>query len=130
MNELKKRRRNELEKILSVFDQSAITNLRYILDVDDESFPEKYHEIISRLRKAMEDPKKRREMELEEEILYELQDKERTIAAQSNTIAAQGNTIAAQGNTIATLQSDNQALQSDNQALKKRIAELERSIIK
>ena len=114
INELKEHRRNELEKILSVFDQSTITNLRYILDVDEEFFPEAYREIIRRLRKAMEDPKKRREMELEDEIINVLQDKERTIAEQ-------GNTITEQGNTIATLQNDNQALQ-------KRIAELERAL--
>jgi len=79
INELKKRRRNMLEQVLSVFDQSAMTNHRHILDVDDESFPEAYREIIRRLRKAMEDPKKRREMELEDDIINEIRDLERQV---------------------------------------------------
>ena len=57
-------------------DQQVVPN---ILDVDDEAFPEEYQQIIRRLRKAMEDPKKRREMELEDDIIKELQDKERLI---------------------------------------------------
>jgi len=77
INQLKKNRRNMLEKILAVFDQSAMTDHKHILDVDDESFPQEYREIIRRLRKAMEDPKKRREMELEDDIINELKHLER-----------------------------------------------------
>jgi len=66
---LKERRRNDLEKILSVFDQSNVTDgTKHILDVDEDTFPEEYRQIIRRLRKAMEDPRKRGEMELEREI--------------------------------------------------------------
>ena len=79
IRELKQRRRNDLEKILSIFDQSSVTDLRYILDVDDESFPDEYQQIIRRLRKAMEDPQKRREMELEDDIIKELKERERQI---------------------------------------------------
>ena len=101
INELKEHRRNNLEKILAVFDQSAITDLKYIVDVDDESFPEEYREIIRRLRKVMEDPQKRREMELEDDIVNELKDRERQIEQAKQTIAEQGNTIAEQGNALA-----------------------------
>ena len=114
INQLKEHRRNNLEKILSVFDQSAITTLRYILDIDEESFPEEYREIVRRLRKAMEDPHKRREMELEDEIINELKEKERQVEEAKKTIAEQGNTIA--------------NLQSDNEAKAKRIADLERKL--
>ena len=96
INELKKNRRNTLEKILSVFDQSAITDNRHIIDVDEDNFPEEYKEIIRRLRKAKEDPNKRLAMEIEDDIIDELKDKERKIAA---------------------LQADNKALQTDNEAL-------------
>jgi hypothetical protein len=50
IRELKSHRRNDLEKLLSIFDQSNLTHIRYILDVEDESIPEKYREIIRRLR--------------------------------------------------------------------------------
>jgi len=128
MNELKQHRRNNLEKLLSVFDQSAKTNLRYILDVDDEDFPEEYREIIRRLRKAMENPDKRREMELEDDILSELQDRERQIekaklkiAEQDNTIAAQGHIITEKDNTIATLLNDYEALKKANADLMRKL---------
>ena len=81
INQLKKNRRNNLEKLLAVFDQSSMTDNRHILDVDDESFPEEYREVIRRLRKVMEDPKKRREMELEDDIVNELKAMERRAEA-------------------------------------------------
>ena len=128
VNELKKRRRNILEQILSVFDQSAKTDHRHILDVDDESFPEAYREIIRRLRKAMEDPKKRREMELEDDIVNEIRDLERQVeetkkeaeekvAKAEEKVAKAEKKVTEANNTIATLQ-------SDNDAKTKKIAEL------
>jgi len=101
IRELKERRRNKLEKILSIFDQSNITDLRYIVDVDDESFPEEYRQIIRRLRKAMEDPQKRREMELEDDIIKELQDKERLIEEKNKALEKKDKTIADKDQTIA-----------------------------
>ena len=103
IRQLKKNRRNRLEEILSVFDQSNMTDHRHILDVDDESYPEEYREIIRRLRKAMEDPKKRREMELEDDIIKELQDLERKIENMGHTIAEKNNALAEQEKVIAEL---------------------------
>lgn len=103
INQLKKKRRTDLEKLLAIFDQSNLTGLRHILDVDDEHFPEAYREIMRRLRKAMEDPQKRREMELEDDIIRELQDKERQIAEGAKTINEMEQTIADKDKTIAEL---------------------------
>ena len=114
IRELKKRRRNDLEKILSIFDQSNVTDVRHILDVDDETFPEEYRHIIRRLRKAMEDPKKRREMELEDDIIRELQDKERRIEEKERQIEEKDKALEEKDKTI-----------SDNT---KTIAELEKEI--
>jgi len=102
IHQLKERRRSELEKILSVFDQSNITDsTKHILDVDEDIFPEEYREIIRRLRKAMEDPRKRREMELEDDIIKELQDKERQIEEKSKIIVDMGKAIADKDQAIA-----------------------------
>ena len=103
IRQLKRHRRNDLEKLLSIFDQSNLTDIRYILNVDEEAFPEEYQQIIRRLRKAMEDPKKRREMELEDDIIKVLQDKEREIADMGKTIVDMGKTIAELENAIAEL---------------------------
>ena len=103
IRQLKEHRRNDLEKILSIFDQSNMTDIRYILNVDEDSFPEAYRQIIRRLRKAMEDPQKRREMELEDDIIKELLDKERQIEEKSKIIVNMGKTIAELENEIAEL---------------------------
>ncbi len=75
--ELKERRRNELEKLLSVFDQSNRTEDEHILNVKEESFPEEYRELIRRLQKAAQEPQIRKVMDIEDEILEELAEKER-----------------------------------------------------
>ena len=130
IRELKQRRRNDLEKILSIFDQSNITESRYILNVDEESFPEEYQQIIRRLRKAMEDPKKRGEMELEDDIIKELQNKERLIENKEQTIANHVKTIADNAKTIAD---KNKTIADKNKTIAdkdKTIAELEQKIAK
>jgi hypothetical protein len=132
IRQLKQHRRNDTEKILSVFDQSNVADIRqHVLDVDDETFPEQYREIIRRLRKAMEDPKKRREMELEDDIVKELQDKERQIEEKNKTIADQNQTIADKDQTIAdkdqTIADKDQTIADKDQTiaeLEKKIAEL------
>jgi len=75
--ELKEKRRNELEKLLSVFDQSNRTEDHHILNVKEESFPEEYRELIRRLQKAAQEPQIRKVMDIEDEILEELAEKER-----------------------------------------------------
>jgi len=102
IRQLKQHRRNDLEKILSIFDQSTVTDSRrHILDVDEDIFPEEYQQIIRRLRRAMEDPKKRGEMDLEDDILKELQDKEREIEEKGREIEEKNKTIVDMGKTIA-----------------------------
>jgi hypothetical protein len=88
---------------LSIFDQGDKTNLQHILDVDDEMYPEAYREIIRRLRKAMEDQKTRRAMELEDDIIKELQEKERQIEEGKKTIKEKEKEIKEKDNIIAEL---------------------------
>jgi len=141
INELKEKRRNNLEKLLSIFDQDNKTDINYILNIDDETIPEEYKEIVRRLRKAMEDPKKRREMELEDEIVRELQDKERQIEEKTiallekdKTIEENIKNIEEKDKTISekdkTISEKDKALSEKEVALQKalaRIAELEQS---
>ena len=101
IHHLKERRRNDMEKILSIFDQSNVTDIKYILDVDEDLFPAEYRQIIRRLRKAMEDPQKRREMELEDDVVKELQDKERQIEAKNKALEEKDQIIADNAQIIA-----------------------------
>jgi len=85
--DLTEKRRNELEILLSIFDQSNRYKNDHILNVAEEDFPEKYRYIIRRLQKAQETEQIRKTMDIEDEILSELADKERDIMAKDRIIA-------------------------------------------
>ena len=74
---LKKRRRNELEVLLSVFDQENRTGDHHILNVNEEEFPEKYRPLIRRLKMAASNKEVKKQMKDEDEVWSYLQDIER-----------------------------------------------------
>ena len=74
---LKRRRRNELEQLLSVFDQENRTSDIHILNVREEDFPEKYRPVIRRLKMAASNQDVKKQMEAEDEHLRYLQNIER-----------------------------------------------------
>jgi hypothetical protein len=80
IQDLPKHRRNELEKLLSIFDQSNQTQDFHILNIDKADFAEKYHPIIRRLQQAIVEPDVRNMMTAEDDILEELEYKDREIA--------------------------------------------------
>lgn len=88
IQDLKTRRRNELEILLSVFDQSNQTEDQHILNVREEDFPKQFRPIIRRLQKAVEVPDIRDYMEAEDTYLEELEDQERRALA-AERIAAE-----------------------------------------
>jgi hypothetical protein len=102
---LKERRRNEVELLLSVFDQNNQTNNSHILDIQEEDFPEKYHAVIRRLQRAVVEPKIQKVMDLEDEILESLQSYERTIEYKNKTIELKDKVI--EQNEKAMVQKDN-----------------------
>ena len=61
-------RRNELELLLSVFDQNNRTSDHHILNVKEEDFPEKYRPLIRRLKQATSDPEVKKQMKAEDEV--------------------------------------------------------------
>ncbi len=69
----RKRRKNEIEKVLSVFEQGQ----KHEISIDENDYPENYKSIIRRLLKAVQNKQVRDTMEVEDEILEELQLKER-----------------------------------------------------
>jgi hypothetical protein len=79
---LKKSRRNDLEKALGVFDQSKMQSV----SISEKDYPEKYTEVIRRLLKAISEPEIRKTMDIEDEILEDLERKERLISKQEKTI--------------------------------------------
>jgi len=74
------KRRNDLEILLSVFDQSHPADKdHHILNIEERNFPEKYSMIIRKLQKAVQDTEIKKKMELEDGIIDEMEDMEREI---------------------------------------------------
>lgn len=87
---LKDRRKNEMEKLLSVFDQGNISEDHHILNINEGDYPEEYRPLIRRLQRAIEEPKVRKTMDVEDEVLEELENKERAIFKRDELIKDQG----------------------------------------
>jgi CTP synthase (UTP-ammonia lyase) len=87
IGQLKNHRRTDLEKLLSIFDQDNRNQNHHILNIEDEDdFPEAYRSIIRRLRMASESEDMQIEMEMEDDYLKELQDREREIARKDRAL--------------------------------------------
>ena len=71
-----KARKNKLEKVLSVFEQGTI----HEVDINEEDYPKEYREIIRRLIKALASPEVRETMNVEDDILQEIANRERLLA--------------------------------------------------
>ena len=83
---LKKHRRDDLEKLLSIFDQNKITDSNHILNVKEEDFPEEFRHIIRRLKQAAESEEVAEQMNAEDDLIYDFQNLERQIAARDEKL--------------------------------------------
>ncbi len=77
---LRKKRRDELEILLSIFDQDNITTSLHIMNVKETDFSEKYQPIIRRLQQAVQEKEVRDTMIVEDDFLAEINDYENRIA--------------------------------------------------
>jgi hypothetical protein len=121
---LKARCRNELERLLSVFDQSNRTSDIHILNVDEEDYPEKFRPIIRRLKGAASDSKVKKQMKEDDEVLKYLRDyarieaakaikeREKTIEEKDKTIEEKDKTIEEKDKTIEAMQKEIERLKA------------------
>jgi hypothetical protein len=127
--QLKRHRRTDLEKLLSIFDQENRTRNHHILNVDEEDFPDKYRPIIRRLRMASESEDMQIEMEMEDDYLKELQDNERTIAEQRKALKEKDEALAEQSETITeqvkALKEKDEALAEQGETIVEQVKALE-----
>ena len=85
---LGQKRRNDLEKLLSIFDQSMYVDAEHhILNIKEEEYPEKHRSLIRRLQAAILEPEMRKQMEIEDGILGDFEDMQRVIMQQRQEIA-------------------------------------------
>jgi uncharacterized protein (DUF3084 family) len=93
VRQLKEKRRNELENLLSIFDQDNITNDKHILNVDEDQFSVEYKHIIRKLREACESRKIREEMQMEDDFIKELLMKDEELQYKNELIAEKNKVI-------------------------------------
>ena len=97
------------ERLLAVFDQHLkVAGDEHFLDIDEGTYPEEYRQVIRWLNRAITEPKIRQTMDVEDDILAELEDKERRIMGMSQA-----------------LEGKDKALEEKDKALKKKDKTLE-----
>jgi hypothetical protein len=83
--ELKQRRRNRLERMLSVFDQALIDpDSKLIIHIREEDYPEEFRPIVRRLLRAIEENEVRKRMRFEDEFVSEIEARDRAIVNLGN----------------------------------------------
>jgi hypothetical protein len=125
IKQLKQSHSSDLEKLLSIFDQENRTKNEHILNVDEDSFPERYRPLIRRLRMASESEDIQIEMEMEDDILKELQDKERFIAQQRKAIEEKDKALVEQGKTLIEQGKTLKEQEKTIEALKEQLAKIQ-----
>ncbi len=90
---LRRKYQSDLECLLSVFNQENRTHDNHILNVFELDYPKKYGLIIRRLQKAIAEPEIRDTMDIEDDILEELQNKERDVEAKNKIIEEKNQVI-------------------------------------
>jgi hypothetical protein len=103
LDQLKQRRRNDIEKLLSVFDPDNLTKNEHIMNVNEADFPEIYRPIIRRLRMAYEDEQIQIEMEMEDDYIEDILNRERIIAKKEKIIEEKDKAIEEQQKLIEKL---------------------------
>ena len=122
VSRLPARRRNDLEKLLSVFDQDLrAADSRHALEVDAAAMPERYAPVLRRLQVAAASPDLRHLMLTEDEIIGAWEGLYRENREQREALAEQQKTLASNRQSIA----DQQAALADQ---RKSLAERDRTI--
>jgi hypothetical protein len=99
--ELPQRRRNEIEILLSVFDQShRFIDNHHILDISEMDFSEEFRPVIRRLQQALESPNIKNQMIAEDDYIECFKINEREIAKQRQSIEEKDKTIEEKDKTI------------------------------
>ena len=102
---LTQKRRNELEILLSVFDQSCrVEPYHHILNIREDDYPKKYSHLIRRLQKAVSDSEMKKRMDFEDGMLDDLKEMQRSIDS---------------------LEQKTKIISEENTELKRRLAELD-----
>ena len=136
VSRLPTRRRNDLEKLLSVFDQDLrAADSRHALEVDAAAMPERYAPVLRRLQRAAANPELRHSMLTEDEIVgawervhREHQEQQQAIVEQQKLLAEQQEAITAQQEAITARDETIEAQRADNEKQRAEIEDLRRRL--
>ena len=122
---LKGRTRNHLERILCVFDQEyRIASDDHLLKIDDEDMDKEGRLLVNRLVMAAASPEVRREMQVEDEILSEIEARDTTIMLKDKQIQEKEQVIQKKDQAIQekeqVIQKKDQAIQEKDQAIQEK----------
>ena len=122
---LKGRTRNHLERILCVFDQEyRIASDDHLLKIDDEDMDKDGRLLVNRLVMAAASPEVRREMQVEDEILSEIEARDTTIMLKDKQIQEKDQAIQEKDQAIQekeqVIQEKEQAIQEKDQAIQEK----------
>ncbi|MCI5132249.1 MAG: hypothetical protein D3904_12195 [Candidatus Electrothrix sp. EH2] len=93
--------RSDLEELLGIFDQTRkLSETGHILEIDEAGYPEKYARLVRRLLRAASDRQVMDTMDVEDDVLEELENLERTIERKEKTIGEKEKTIGEKERTI------------------------------
>ena len=77
---------SKIEKFLSIFDQTEKRENDHVLEIKEAEYPQHYNLLLRRLQKAALESSLRKEMEIEDEIVADLDNLEREIEKRDNVI--------------------------------------------
>ncbi|WP_446008348.1 hypothetical protein [Candidatus Electrothrix sp.] len=98
---LKEKRRNDLEVLLSIFDQSQQTSdSRHFLNLDENDYPEEFRIVIRQLLKAAVEEDVCETMDLEDDILDELESLERAVLKKEKALEEKDKVIEEQSKAL------------------------------
>ncbi len=126
--ELRKKRRNLLEQVLSVFEQPVSEKTPHFLDISESAYPPGFREVIRRLIKAAAEPRVRQTMDVEDEIIEELGNLERLVEIHEKTIEKNIRTIK---ENVKAIEDKDKALEGKDKAIEDKdnlILELKRQL--
>ncbi|MCF2738355.1 hypothetical protein I6E54_11705 [Bacteroides caecigallinarum] len=127
---LKGKVRNRLERLLQVFDQTyRLKDNEHIMEIDERGLEIEEQLVVDRLIKAAVEPDVRRDMDVEDEILSEIESRDTTIMMKNKELELKNKELESKSQELESksqeLESKSQELESKSQELESKSQELE-----
>ena len=127
---LKGKVRNRLERLLQVFDQTyRLKDNEHIMEIDERGLDIEEQLVVDRLIKAAVEPDVRRDMDVEDEILSEIEARDTTIMMKNQELELKNQELESKNQELESksqeLESKSQELESKSQELESKSQELE-----